>query len=234
MHVVIIGEGIPADKSTRTAKFLGVTAHNISFENGYPLLYINKKVYDLMLFPKDEAKWSTTYFTGLDEKTGYLYDNNTKIHFMGSSKNSNITFIGLNLPYHYMKTRDNETLSILSDAYGNCLNKAPRTNIVPLSVTYENRAIKITSDDDKVNTGIAYQDNYSSEDIDNNQDSNESTKINKKDKAKIREIFNLVEVDRGKTIITLHYPMLVQGLILSILALAATIVFTMREKKNKS
>jgi uncharacterized membrane protein len=234
VHVVIIGEGIPADKSTRTAKFLGVTAHNISFENGYPLLYINKKVYDLMLFPKDEAKWSTTYFTGLDEKTGYLYDNNTKIHFMGSSKNSNITFIGLNLPYHYMKTRDNETLSILSDAYGDCLNKSPKTTIVPLSITYDNRTIKITSDDDKVNTGIAYQDNYSSEDTDNNQASNDSTKVNKKDKEKIHEIFNLVEVDRGKTIISLHYPMFVQGLILSLLALAATILFTMREKKNKN
>lgn len=219
VHVVIIGEGIPADKSTRTAKFLGVTVHNISFENGYPILYINKKTYDLMLFPRDEAKWSTTYFTGLENKTGYLYDNNTKIYFMGHADNSNITFIGLNLPYHYMKTRDEETLSILSDAYGNCLNKAPRTTIVPLSVTYDNRKITITSDDDKVNTGIAYQDNYKIKATDNNGN------------AKIRKIFNLVEVNKGKTVIMLHYPKFFEGLILSLIALAATVIFTIREKK---
>ena len=138
---------------------------------------------------------------------------------MGHADNSNITFIGLNLPYHYMKTRDEETLSILSDAYGNCLNKAPRTTIVPLSVTYDNRKITITSDDDKVNTGIAYQDNYKIKATDNNGN------------AKISKIFNLVEVNKGKTVIMLHYPKFFEGLILSLIALAATVIFTIREKK---
>lgn len=238
VHVVIIGEGIPADKSTRTGKFLGVTAHNITFENGYPLLYINKKTYDLMLFPRDEAKWSTTYFTGLEEKTGYLYDDNAKIYFMGHSRNSNITFIGLNLPYHYMKTRDEDTLDILTGAYGDCLNPAPVTKIVPISVTYGNKSITISSPKSDVNTGIAYQDIYrdasgnESSSVDGSASGNGSTFEN----GSLSQSFNLLVTGQGKTVVSLHYPMLVQGILMSLLAFAATILFTIREKKgsNKS
>ena len=63
---------------------------------------------------------------------------------------------------------------------------ADRT-LVPISVTYEHNKIIIDSEYDNVNTTIAWQDNFSSE-------------------QNIREAINLLVVDKGRTVITIHYP----------------------------
>ena len=74
----------------------------------------------------------------------------------------------------------------------------PQREIVPIDIRYEKNKVIIKSPIDKVNTTIAYQDNF-------------------KSKENIKNKNNLLLVDRGLTEIDIGYPYFTKGLLLPLL-----------------
>lgn len=204
--VLIDGNGIPVDDKNRTQEFLGVQCHSILFENGYPLLYKNNIEYDCKLFDREFSDWQTVYFNGLDEMDGYLYDSGRKLDFIGTTENDKIHFIGLNLPYHYMLTQDEQVGEMLDSIVEDCLNEVPDREQVPIEVEYGTDEIVIRSKEDEVNTTLAYHDIF---------ECSENVEVKQ----------NLLQVQKGTTKITMKYPYLAEGLLLSGLGMVLTGVF---------
>ena len=162
VRIIIEAGGIPADIISKNREFLGVTCNNISFEKGFPILYTEKDEYDCNLFAKNHEEWKTVYIIGLDNELGYFYENDSKIDFMGTVKNDNIIFIALNLGYHYSLTGDPMVEEIYDGLFDLTDKLLPEREIVPVKTVYSKNHITIEADT-AVNTTIAFQDNFYSE-----------------------------------------------------------------------
>jgi len=94
----------------------------------------------------------------------------------------------------------------------------PDREIVPVTVDYDKNKITIRSEFDNVNTTLAYQDIFESD-------------------QPIRSMNNLLIVDRGTTVIRMTYPHLAGGLLVTlfgVLAEIATAFLIFRKSKTKS
>jgi uncharacterized membrane protein len=89
----------------------------------------------------------------------------------------------------------------------------PYRKIVPLTIRYKKDVITIDSPGGKVNTTIAYQDNFRS-------------------KQKIQNIDNLLTVKERHTEIDVVYPYLIQGILLTLFGMLG-ILALMRMLKGK-
>jgi len=217
VYVVFYADGIPADGTTKTKEFLGVTALPISFENGYPILYVEGETYDLSLFPEGYEDWNTYYLQGLSDVSGMFYDNTTAIDFLGTGENDHLIYIGLNLNYFYALTQDSLCGQILENAVGNHLNTVPKRTVVPLTISVLEDTITIESDVDFVDTTLAYESIFNSE-------------------GEIVNRNHLLEVDSGVTVITMDYPYFVPALAISVICiiiLLLVIVFLLRKKRHQ-
>lgn len=217
VKVIIDANGIPADEKSQNQEFLGVTCHKILFENGYPLLYKDNVEYDCNLFDREHKNWQTVYLNGLDKSMGYMYDAGRKQDFVGTVQNDNIYVVGLNLTYHYMLTQDDNAKEILGDLIGDSLREFPDRQAIELEVQYGSDQIKIYSEEDNVNTTLAFHDIFIT---------SQETSVKQ----------SLMYVNRGETEITMQYPYLMEGSVLSGLGVVGTIVFVFwirRKAKNE-
>lgn len=130
VKILIEAEGIPADILSKNKEFLGVTANDISFEKGFPILYLQEEAIDCNLFAKGQENWQSVYLTGLGTRPGYFYDNRKVIHFLGTAGNENIIFVGLNLGYHYVLTGDPNVEEIYNDIFGFEKGEIPQRKLV--------------------------------------------------------------------------------------------------------
>jgi len=206
-RVVILADGMPAVQHTGTQTFLGVSAYSVTFSNAYPELNtIDGKLY-CDLFPDGYTKWSTVYLNGLDDVWGYLEEDGQRLEFFGTAHNENLVFLGLNLTYHYALTKDAAVGRLLTHALTISGNELPRRTVVPLSVEFDGRkTIKIRSDYDDVDTALAFHDIFESD-------------------QPFYQKNNLTYVDKGETVIRLHYPCLREGCAVSGAGLLLTVVF---------
>ncbi len=217
--VVILADGIPVDNATGIQSFLGTDSHSITFKNGYPELDTVDGVLHPDLFPSGYAEWKTVYINGLDEVWGTALDLDQSLAFYGTKHNENLIFIGFNLTYHYALTQDAQVGALLSHALDLDAEDLPERMIVPLHVTYDSDRIVIESDEDDVNTTISYHDNFHAD-------------------QSIEEKNHLVYVSKGTTKITMTYPYLKEGALISLIAAALTAVLWIstgiRAKKDKN
>lgn len=218
-RVVILADGIPLEKRSGTRSFLGVTAYSITFHNGYPELNTTDGYLHCSLFPESHTTWQTVYVNGLDEVWGTIEEQGQTLDFYGTAKNENLIFIGLNLTYHYSLTRDESVGHLLSHALNLSGQELPDRTIVPLSVDYRDNIITVHSDQDNVNTTLAYQDIFTSG-------------------QPIRSLHNHLHVQKGETVIRLHYPHWILGLIVTVLGLFCTVCFLLdmrtRERMDRA
>ena len=164
VRIVILADGMPEDRQTRSKTFLGVTCNVVQFENGYPILYTKDfGEMDCDLFPRGYSKWVTYYLNGLHEVGGTISDNNVELAFFGTGLNENICYIGLNIPFYYYLTQDSNAEKLMQWVMGMEPGVLPRREIYPISVTYGNNEITIDSSVDYINTGIAYHDSFRSD-----------------------------------------------------------------------
>jgi uncharacterized membrane protein len=178
---------------------MGVQSSSISFENGYPLLYMGEEVYDTDLFNELYQNWRTTFLNGLDDVWGYFFDESLEMPFIGTVYNENVVVVGLNLFYHYVSTQDPATKAIIEKAMDAPMYDPPERTIVPITVDYGIHHIVITSDEDRVNTTIAFQDNFTV---------TGDTKYDTEDR--------LLRVNKGTTEVMIGYPLKRQGVILMV------------------
>lgn len=213
VRVVILADGIPVDESTGEQSFLGVNCQKVTFSNGYPELDTVDGVMHCDLFPEGHTDWSTVYLNGLQEIWGTTTDLNQEVAFCGTGENENLIFVGLNLAYHYVLTNDPGDGELLSYALDLKSKELPERELVPLTISYQRDKIIITAENNRVNTTLAAQDIF-------------------KSKQKIYKKNHLLYVNKGKTVITMSYPYLKEGVIITIAALLLTVGFLCYTKKK--
>lgn len=207
----------PTDPSTKTQRFFGVEAQSISFENRFPVLSYAGTDYQLPPFSKEFSKWTTVYLTGLKKIDGYSVVNNKKISFAGTASNPNIHFLGFNLLYFAETGSDRLTVQLLNRFFGLEDGLLPERRIVPLTVSYSPNSIVIKTDEDNVNTALAWHDIFQSD-------------------RPLHNDRNLLAVDSGTTVIRFTYPYFREGLAMSIIGLVLSVlylIFLFRLYKNR-
>lgn len=218
VEVFIDMSRIPSDPLTNRRTFLNVDAQPITFSNSYPTLITEGEVIYPKVFADGYETWNTVYLNGLTNVTAYAwFENSPRLDFIGTGETENITFIGFNLLFHAYMAEDMEVKEILNSVMDLEENSLPGRTIVPLKIEYDINRIVIVSDYDNVNTTIAYQDIF---------DSNQ----------RIRSMNNFLIVDKGTTVITMKYPHLGAGVfvsVLGVLAEGAVIYLIFRKSKKK-
>ena len=213
-RVVILADGLPLDKRSGTRSFLGVTAYSITFHNGYPELNTTDGYLHCSLFPESHAYWQTVYMNGLDDVWGTIQEEDQILDFYGTACNENLIFIGLNLTYHYALTHDEAVGHLLSHALNLSGQELPERALVPLKIDYQDNRISIHSDYDNVNTTLAYQDIFKSD-------------------QPIRNLHNHLHVQKGDTVVRLHYPHWIIGLAVSVFGLFFTVCFLLDQRTRE-
>ncbi|BBF42940.1 hypothetical protein lbkm_1626 [Lachnospiraceae bacterium KM106-2] len=211
---VIIDMGhIPVNAKTNRYELLGVTAQDIQFKDQYPNMEYKDTKFSTASFDKEYEAWNTVFLQGTDQVLGKVEFLGRELPYLGSNEDNSIYFMGFNLYYHYTLTKDESVLPIFTELFQTKGNELPRRKIVPIDVDYGNDSITITSDFDHVNTTLAYQDIFKSE-------------------QKIANSNQLLMVNKGTTVLTYSYPYRKVGILISIFGcgLFFTLLFTIRRK----
>lgn len=221
VKIIISADSIPQDKRTHTQTFLGVTCNAVKFENGYPEMNTRiGRVYTDM-FPQGHTEWNTVYLDGLDTSYGSVDDNGLSLDFYGTVKNDNIIMCGLGIMNFYSMTGDKTVGRLFENMSGLTQETLPQRKIVPLTIDYTGSTITITSNEDNVNTALAYHDIFST-----------AQNIEKKN--------NLMYIQKGTTVINIKVPYVWQGAIVSIAGIILSVVWvialgkTGKSGKNKN
>lgn len=219
VEVFIDMSRIPADPLTNRMTFLEIDAQPITFSNSFPNLVTENSVIRPKPFAEDYETWNTVYLNGLADTTGYAwFENSPRLDFIGTGEHENITFIGFNILFHAYMAEDDAVKGILNTVMDLREDNLPDRETVPITVDYDKNKITIRSEFDNVNTTLAYQDIFESD-------------------QPIRSMNNLLIVDRGTTVIRMTYPHLAGGLLVTlfgVLAEIATAFLIFRKSKTKS
>ncbi|PJI09515.1 MULTISPECIES: 6-pyruvoyl-tetrahydropterin synthase-related protein [Clostridium] len=209
VKVIVDMNKIPIDPIINRMTLLGVNAEPITFNNKMPNLFFKGQKYKPSVeFNEKYKKWSTVYLGKVPEVIGFSWINDRKIPFLGkgNGNNKNVYFIGFNLMFNGMENEDTKSIDIMNSVMGTELLNPPQRNIVPLDVKYYKNLIKIKSPKNNVNTTLAFLDAY------------------KGDKGIYKDQNLLNVVKKGETNISITYPYLIQGAVLSILGLIGLVI----------
>lgn len=215
VRIVILADGIPEDRNTQGQQFLGVHCYPINFSNGYPELDTVDGVLYCDLFPNGFSQWSTVYVQGLDDVWGSIIEEDMKLDFYGTVKNENIIVIGLNLTYHYSLTKDRTVGKLLSHALKMDQVALPKRQIVPYEIQYGKREITISTNQDQLNTGLAFHDIFQSDGF-------------------IEGKNHLLYVNQGTTTIRMVYPMFWAGLLVSVFGVFLCVVILVLTRVDRN
>lgn len=207
---------IPADPLTNRMTFLDVSAQPITFLGSFPELITDNTPTKAKNFAEGYEKWNTVYLTGLTNVGGYSWFNDTKLNFVGTGDTNNITFLGFNMLFHAYTANDAKVKAVFNTIMELDEDTLPKRSIVPIEITYQTNQITIKSDFDNVNTTLAYQDTFRSDE-------------------EISSMNNLLIVNKGTTVITMEYPYFAQSLTISIVGLlleSALIYLVLRKNKK--
>lgn len=197
---------VPTDPSTKRQRFFEVEAQNISFEDRFPDLQYKGTDYQVTPFPKDFSKWTTVYLTGLKNMDGYSMVNDKQIAFAGTGTNPNIYFLGFNLLYYEQTSSSSQAVQLLNQIFQMKDGELPERRIVPVTVSYSPRMITVQTNEDHVNTSLAWHDIFQSN-------------------RSLHNDNNLLAVDRGTTTIQLTYPYFGVGLGISIAGIVLSVLY---------
>lgn len=199
-RIVIDMTHIPSNKITKRHTFLGVTAEDISIEDSYQdVNYMGKQIL-CKEFPEEYQTWNTAYLNGVTHVIGTMGTGEQKMAFVGYNEEPNIIFLGMNFMFHATQTQDMNAFYVLNQLLQTDYMDLPERRLVPMEITYESERILISSKEEGVNTTLAYQDNFVSEDD-------------------IADENHLLIVNQKETIIQLKYPRFTIGLLCSLAGL---------------
>ena len=208
VNVVIDMTHIPADNATRQHVFMDVTSMSVTLENAYPSLTYNGSQVLAGAFPEGMEEWNTGYITGDIKVTGEFNYEMEKLAFAATAQDSdNIKYVGLNLVYYYSVTGDGGVQEMIEDILGANSSDLPQRTIVQIAREISDEGMVITTDQTSdipdgsyINTTLAYQDIFVSD-------------------SDISEENNLLCVKPGVTTIKFRYPMLLPGMLVSMIGL---------------
>jgi uncharacterized membrane protein len=154
--------GVESDIYSSRATFLNVIAQPVLFNNSYPMLSIGKDNFSTPKFSKDNRNWNTIYIENLDKVTGKISFENQEMNFLGTKINSNINFIGFNIPYFALKTKDEKCIQILSNITGLKPYDTPKRKIVKIDQRQKGNVFEYLANEKNVILSVAALDAYKS------------------------------------------------------------------------
>ena len=164
VKIIIDVSHMPIDNATKRMTFLDVTGESITFEEHYPTLNYKGESIIANDFQENYDSWHTQYIQQVDEVIGTTQYDNQNLTFLGTNKEKNIIFMGLNLYFHALETDDEAIYKMLSEVMGIERGTLPKRTLVPLKVIYRPDSIHIAMEEaEEVNTTIAFQDNFVSD-----------------------------------------------------------------------
>lgn len=187
---------IPAEKSGLSS-FLGCETATVMLGDYYPELQYQQERYQTGKFPEENRQWNTVYLVNPENPDGTAVYNNQELVFSATTENENIHLLGFNLVYYGISTGDAETGIFLDKYFGMDAGTVPKRNTVPVEITYSADGIIIETEQNHVNTSLAYLDSFST-------------------KQEVKEENNLLIVNQGVTEIRFTYPYFLEGILLSI------------------
>lgn len=187
---------IPAEKSGLSS-FLGCETATVMLEDYYPELQYQGENYQTGKFPAENSQWNTVYLVNPEDPDGTAEYNNQELVFSATTENENIHLLGFNLVYYGLSTGDAETGVFLDEYFGIEAGSVPQRNVVPVEISYSADGIVIQTQQDNVNTGLAYLDSFST-------------------KQEVKEENHLLIVNKGVTEIHFTYPYFLEGILLSV------------------
>lgn len=206
VQVVIDMQNIPTDRGSNRKHFLGVYSQDISFQNAYPNLYMDNHSIEPEEFSSTYSTWNTVFLDGVTKEIVTTEVDGKHITVAGSNADENVIFVGFNLLTHSLETKDGNILSILSSCLKSEAEQVPTRRLIPINVTYTNEGMRIETTEANINTTIAYQDNFKTD-------------------QEIEKRNNLLYVTDTKTEIEFSYPHLKMGSLVTMAGVAFTIVF---------
>lgn len=219
IEVMIDMSNIPEDKLENRHHFLGVYAQNISFDGVYPTLYLGEKKVNTMPFAKEYRNWNTVFIEGTKQVIGSAYYQNNESAFLGTDETGNIFFVGYNLVFHAIETGDEQVIELINTCLDIEDGQIPNRTLVPLEVMFDEKKneIVIKSKETEINTTLAYQDNFESEN-------------------RIEKSNNLLTVYEPVTTIQIKYPYFKKGMVVTIVGIIMIIGFFIYlvEQKRRS
>lgn len=199
IKVVIDITHVPSDSITKRKTFLDVTAEDISIKNQFPNVVYEGKQINCKAFSNEYSIWNASYIGGVENVIGTMGYENENFSFIGYN-DEKIVFIGMNFVFHAVETNDKNAFAILDDLLQTKYMKLPNRRMVPIKIDYGRNHISIECEETNVNTTLAYQDNFVSDD-------------------NIKELNNLLIISEKQTDIELVYPYFTKGIIITILGL---------------
>ncbi|NCB42711.1 MAG: 6-pyruvoyl tetrahydrobiopterin synthase [Clostridia bacterium] len=214
VRVIIDITHVPFDSVTQRMNFLGVQVADISFVNQYPDMYYKNSLVLSGPFSEEYTVWNTQYITNVKNVIGYADYSGEKLIWGGYNDNQNVILLGFNLMFHAIDSGDVETFNLLSAIMGIDYQNLPARELVPLQVDYSAKGIVIQSPENNVNTTLAFQDIFVSDQT-------------------LEEKNNLLIVDKGKTEISFQYPMEGKAKVYSILGLLSALLIVLEDVVSK-
>ncbi len=205
----------PVDRETNVQEMFGVSVQSITYSNSFPVITYGGKEYKTAGFPDVYKEWKANYLIGLKEVTGKSDINGRELAFSGTNGNDNIVFLGYNFIYYTELTGDLAARELTSEVFGISEEEMPDREIVPLDIQFKNRKITIDSPADNVGTTLA-----------------DITDIFAADRT-YENKNHMITVDKGKTVIRMHYPYFVQGLIVSLIGIVMLFAVMIVFHKNR-
>lgn len=214
--VVVDVTHVQEDSSTKQLNFLGVTSQSVTIQTRYPAFYYGERKIVTKDFSEDYSEWFTGYIGKADHVLGTVDYEGQQLTWLGTNDSTpNIYFLGLNVMYHALETEDIAVFEVMDEVLGVKRTELPVRSIVPIHLEVGEHEITIQSEEENVNTTLAYQDNFLSD-------------------TEIWQENNLLFVKDRNTKISIVYPKKKQGIAVSLFGLlmaAGLIVLQIRENK---
>jgi len=220
VEVYIDMQHIPINKLTGKNEFMGVYAQFVQFTEEFPVLENdNGNQFKLEFKTRDYDYWNTVYISGCDtvlKETSY--DGRKHLTYLGCNKDPNITFMGFNLLYHYLATRNQDLKRFLDESLLFAETTLTDAGVIPLEVIEMPRQLIVRSKADHVNCNIANVDTLRPDRIISMQE-------------------NMWVVNSGETIFRMEKPDRMEGIFISIIgcvmiSLLWIFIYVMLEKGN--
>ncbi|MGG2067178.1 6-pyruvoyl-tetrahydropterin synthase-related protein [Bacillus sp. S14(2024)] len=189
------------DTAGMTEPFLNVNVQPISLQGEYGELYYKDKKIKTKPFPKKSSDWRTNIISNTNNSESQLYVNKQILNYTSTSKNDNLIFMSLNIPYYTFLTKNEDTLQVLEDALQLKANTLPKREVVPVRLKRNHNEVIVDSEQVNVLVPVAAIDAFQTVE------------------GKYEKMNQFMNVKTKHVKVHVGYPYMLQGVILSVSAL---------------
>jgi len=206
VKVLIDLTGVQESVFSSRQEFLGVIAQPVKFYNNFGKLKLFDEYITVGDIPEEYEEWNTFFLVNLDKVYGETEFNRQYLDFLGSKYNDNIIFIGFNLPFYALNTKDAKAVEMFEQITGIRYNEPPQRDLIPIKVDRAGNVMTVETEEENVLTGIAYLDAFIPV------------------TGEFEERHSLIHMKDKKIVYKVGYPYLIQGVITSAIGVLGMIL----------